>query len=429
MPDDGIGRDAGGIAWRFAVLGGATGGLALSPAAPAGSAGIARRCWRSGWPRRWPGRRAPGRPWRGARVAWLALVALAAAAAGLAVGALRLAAIDRGAFDGPVGGRRRRRGIRDRGSAPIAAARCTVRIQTGDGRLAVEAASRCRTFRSAARCGDRHAARARALGGGLPGALRHPRGARAPGPVAAHRPAARRARGARRSASAIVRAAALGSGTPERRGGAPARASARRGRPHRPGHGRRLQALRARPPTCGLRRERDAPRACSAMPLWRSRACRCAPRLVCAAGADRVYVPVTGAGPSIQRAGRHGRRGGGRGARRAAPLALVRDPRSPPSLTLGDQPASQRRRRLAAQLRGGDRDPAVGGADSGDLPTRRPGRRHRITVGRRRAPRRGRRGDDRRHALHGPADGASTSRRSRSPRCPRTCWRCPRWRR
>ena len=31
-----------GIAWRFAVLGGGTAGLALSPAVPAGSAGLAR---------------------------------------------------------------------------------------------------------------------------------------------------------------------------------------------------------------------------------------------------------------------------------------------------------------------------------------------------------------------------------------------------
>src|SRR5881397_3051824 len=32
----------GGIAWRFAVLGGATAGLALSPAVPVGSTSIAR---------------------------------------------------------------------------------------------------------------------------------------------------------------------------------------------------------------------------------------------------------------------------------------------------------------------------------------------------------------------------------------------------
>ena len=98
----------GGIAWRFAVFGGATAGLALSPVAPAGSAGIARPMLALGLAAgaglvvARPGDRgaAPG--------AWLALFALAAAACGLAVGALRLAAIDRGAFPDRSGSRRRR---------------------------------------------------------------------------------------------------------------------------------------------------------------------------------------------------------------------------------------------------------------------------------------------------------------------------------
>src|SRR5205814_6570481 len=42
-------------------------------------------------------------PGGGAGGAWLALVLAAALLAGLGVGAVRLAAIDRGAFDGPVG--------------------------------------------------------------------------------------------------------------------------------------------------------------------------------------------------------------------------------------------------------------------------------------------------------------------------------------
>src|SRR6058998_2189939 len=62
----------GGIAWRFAVLGGAGAGLVVARPGDRGAA--------------------PG--------AWLALLALAAAASGLGVGALRLAAIDRGAFRG-----------------------------------------------------------------------------------------------------------------------------------------------------------------------------------------------------------------------------------------------------------------------------------------------------------------------------------------
>src|SRR5207244_11618099 len=92
-----------GIAWRFAVLGGGSAGLALSPAVPAGSAGLARGLLGVG--------RAAGlglvavRPGDhgGARGVWLTLLALATAALGLALGALRLAAIDGGAFHGPTG--------------------------------------------------------------------------------------------------------------------------------------------------------------------------------------------------------------------------------------------------------------------------------------------------------------------------------------
>ncbi|MGH2925038.1 MAG: ComEC/Rec2 family competence protein [Solirubrobacterales bacterium] len=117
------------------MLGGATVGLALAPLAPSGpdpgliavpalcGAGIAaarpRRGQRGGWP-------------------WIALVSLAALLGGLALGGLRLAAIDGGAFDGPVSRPATVRGFvtavprRSRG-------RVAVRIQTADGRLAVEA--------------------------------------------------------------------------------------------------------------------------------------------------------------------------------------------------------------------------------------------------------------------------------------------------
>jgi competence protein ComEC len=127
----------GGIAWRFAVLGGATAGLALSPAAPVGGAGIARPMLALGLAAgaglvvARPGDR------DAARGAWLALLAVAAAASGVAVGALRLAAIDRGAFHGPIGRPTTARGFvtavprRSRGQV-------RVRIQTADGRLAVE---------------------------------------------------------------------------------------------------------------------------------------------------------------------------------------------------------------------------------------------------------------------------------------------------
>jgi competence protein ComEC len=117
------------------VLGGATAGLALAPLTPAVPdpglvavpvlcvAGIAAARPRRGRPGGWP---------------WIALVSVAALLGGLALGALRLAAIDAGAFDGPVSRPATVRGFvtavprRSRG-------RVAVRIQTADGRLAVEA--------------------------------------------------------------------------------------------------------------------------------------------------------------------------------------------------------------------------------------------------------------------------------------------------
>jgi competence protein ComEC len=127
-----------GIAWRFGVLGGATAGLALSPALPAASVGPARPMFALGLaagvaliavrPRE---RVAP-------RGAWLALLALAAASIGLAVGALRIAAIDRGAFRGPTG-----RPATALGFVTAAPRRSQgevrVRIRTADGLLAIQA--------------------------------------------------------------------------------------------------------------------------------------------------------------------------------------------------------------------------------------------------------------------------------------------------
>jgi competence protein ComEC len=126
------------IPWRFAALSGATAGLALSAVVPAGSAGLARLVLVLGL--------AAGlglivaRPGdsRAARAVWLALLALVAAAVGLAVGAVRLTTIDRGAFHGPIGRAATARGFvtavprRSRGEV-------RVRIQTNDGRLGLEA--------------------------------------------------------------------------------------------------------------------------------------------------------------------------------------------------------------------------------------------------------------------------------------------------
>ena len=128
----------GGIAWRFALLGGATAGLAISPALSLEAGRLARPVLALGLAAT-AGLMA-GRPGeRGAAGgAWLAILALAAAASGLALGALRLAAIDGGAFQGPTGRPAAARGFviavprRSRGQV-------RVRIQTAEGRLAVEA--------------------------------------------------------------------------------------------------------------------------------------------------------------------------------------------------------------------------------------------------------------------------------------------------
>jgi competence protein ComEC len=127
-----------GLAWRFAALGGATAGLALSPlvpGAPAGgpplaAAGVALVLLALVRPRGAPGLRAAG--------AWLAALAVATAAAGLAVGSARLAAIDAGALDLPAG-----REVVVRGfvaSVPTrSAGEVAVRVETPEGRLEVRA--------------------------------------------------------------------------------------------------------------------------------------------------------------------------------------------------------------------------------------------------------------------------------------------------
>ena len=124
------------LASRFAVLGGIAAGLALSPMAPAiagaspmpvlaaaliggGSLALIRP------------------PGSGARTVRIALVALAACVGGLGIGAMRLAAIDGGAFDGPIGRPATARGFVT-GVPHRADGEVTVRIRTADGRLAVE---------------------------------------------------------------------------------------------------------------------------------------------------------------------------------------------------------------------------------------------------------------------------------------------------
>ena len=290
----------GGIAWRFAVLGGATAGLALSPAAPVGSAGIARPMLAlglaagAGLMAARPGDRDV------ARGAWLALLALAAAACGLAVGALRLGAIDHGAFRGPIGQPTTARGFvtavprRSHGQV-------RVRIQTADGRLAVE---------SSEPVGDLpigHQVR-------VTGTLRDPQpweagylrrygigqvlvadrlrltGRRRGGPVALIDRIRDRAE------------VALGSGTPE------AEAALLRG--FVLGEDDRIDAATVDDfKRSGLAHllavsgQNVILLALLAMPLLALLGVPVRARLLCVLALIAVYVPVTGAGPSIQRAG------------------------------------------------------------------------------------------------------------------------------
>jgi competence protein ComEC len=290
----------GGIAWRFAVLGGATAGLALSPAVPVGSAGIARSMLALGLTAgvclaaARPGDRGA------ARGTWLALLALAAAASGLAAGALRLAAIDRGAFQGPIGRPTTALGFvtavprRSQGQVRI-------RIQTADGRLAVE---------SSEPLGDLpigHQVRAT-------GTLRDPEPWEA-GYLARYGIrqvlAADRLRltGRRRGGAAALidrirdRAeVALGSGTPE------AEAALLRG--FVLGEDDRIAAATVDDfKRSGLAHllavsgQNVILLALLAMPLLALLGIPVRARLLCVLALIAIYVPVTGAGPSIQRAG------------------------------------------------------------------------------------------------------------------------------
>jgi competence protein ComEC len=123
-----------GLAWRFALLGGLTAGLAVSPwvggsgaplaaVACAGILALAAACPRGG---------SPGAAW-----IWVSCLAIAAAALGLAAGNARLAAIDAGALELRPGSR-----VTVTGYVAAVPKRADdavrVRVETGDGRLMVE---------------------------------------------------------------------------------------------------------------------------------------------------------------------------------------------------------------------------------------------------------------------------------------------------
>ena len=126
-----------GIAWRFAALGGATTGLAASPLVPrtgGGGALIAAAALAVAL-------LIAARPREPARLVsagvWLAALAVATTTAGLATGSARVAAIDAGALD-PAPGEVVARGFVT--SVPTrSAGEVSVRVETPDGRLEVRA--------------------------------------------------------------------------------------------------------------------------------------------------------------------------------------------------------------------------------------------------------------------------------------------------
>ena len=141
-------------------------------------------------------------------------------------------------------------------------------------------------------------------------------------------------------------------------------------------------------------------------------------RLALVLGAIALYVPLAGGGPSIQRAGVMGAAAvvavlAGRPAARWHALLLAT------AVDAGPQPAGARGRRLAAELRGGGRDPAAGRARP-----RRPGPA--------RAAARPRRGD----GPHGRGDAGDRAAHRGALRpglaglaARPTCWPRPPWHR
>jgi competence protein ComEC len=125
------------VGWRFAVVGGLTAGLAGSSTTSPGTCGsagtlLALAALAGGVLALTPWPRGHG------RLLKAALLALVAAVAGMSLGAMRLAAIDGGALAGPIGRTATARGfvtaVPHRSNGDV-----TVRIGTADGHLAVSA--------------------------------------------------------------------------------------------------------------------------------------------------------------------------------------------------------------------------------------------------------------------------------------------------
>ena len=130
----GAGR-ASAPGWRVAAIAGIAGGLALSPLADAGTGEAAPAVLALAAAAVVAGSRTPA---AGARLLWLALVAMLCGCAGLLAGAARLRAFDGGAYRVPVGSRV---AIRGHVAAVPRRSRGVVRVQveTAGGRLLVEA--------------------------------------------------------------------------------------------------------------------------------------------------------------------------------------------------------------------------------------------------------------------------------------------------
>ncbi len=344
-----------------------------------------------------------------------------AAVCGLLAGDARVAAIDRGAFPAPPGSG-------SRFAASSAACRgpqqglLLVPVQTADGRLVVEAPPPDRDLRvggevraegvvrepapwQAGRLADRRgvADRLRARHRTRRPEPRRPR--RAPRRRPRPRRSRARARGARRRRPTLSRGFVLGQD--DRIDAATVDDFRRSGLAHLlavSGQNVLLLALLAMPVLALL-----------GVPL---RA-----RLVAVIALIAIYVPVTGAGPSIQRAAVMGA---------AGIVAVLAGPSQPAGLRAParrrdharDQSARGRRRRLAAQLRRRHRHPALGAPAGSARPAAtatppRPCAAASPTGSASPSPRRWR----------PPRSPQRISRPSRSPRCRRTCSRCRPWRR
>ena len=338
--------------WRFAALGGCSAGLALAQlvapdpslralgAAPIAVIGLVAARPREG---------------EAAAFAWLVVVGLVAALGGLLAGGARVHSIDDGALlthpgqpatvDGFVAGVPRRNG-----------GEVDVRVDSAGGRVLVVApepvgdlpvGSEVRAEGALETPEPWRAGYLRRQGIAMTLRTdRIDRAARAPRRV---RRMDRRNQGACRGGAGARHARA--------RGGTGARLRPRRGRPDRPRDARGLPALEPDPPAGRQRRERDPA-------LRPGLAAAGAARAAATRPADRGALPdrdlrAGHGGRPIDSAcrGDGGRRPDRRPGRPAA-LALVRR-----AARRGDharhQSARGRRRRLAAQLRGGDRDHAL----------------------------------------------------------------------